>query len=45
MPKVIISENEWDNSIYRTKEWIDSVEITYWEHDFQNKTYTIIYKT
>lgn len=40
---VVVKEVDWENSIYRTKEWEDSVEIVRWEHDFENKTYTIDY--
>ncbi len=39
-----ITEKDWIESKYRTKEWEDSVIITYWEHDYENKTYTIKYK-
>lgn len=44
MKKITIPESEWKSSIYRTKEWEDSVEITYWEHDYMKKIYIIRYK-
>lgn len=41
--QVIIPENEWYNSIYRTLEWELSVNITRWEHDYVKKQYVIDY--
>lgn len=42
--RVVISEMEFPNSIYNTKEWEQSVIIIRWEHDFENHKYTIDYK-
>lgn len=42
--KVIIPEQLWNTSKYRTKEWEETVVITTWEHDYENKLYTIQYK-
>lgn len=41
---VIIKEEDWTESIYRTKEWEDSVDILRWEHDYEKKQYVIIYQ-
>lgn len=32
--QIIIQEEDWANSIYRTIEWEQSVEIIKWEYDF-----------
>ena len=42
--KVVIFEKDWLGSIYSSYEWECSVEIITWEHDFEKKQYTIIYK-
>jgi|AACY02.14.fsa_nt_gi hypothetical protein len=39
--KIIIKEEDWVSSKYKTKKWEESVIITYWEHNYKNKTYTI----
>lgn len=41
--KVIITEKDWPESIYRTKEWEDSVTIIRWEHDYEKGQYVIDY--
>lgn len=41
MTKIIIKEEDWDNSIYKTKEWEQSVEIISLERDFIKKQYVI----
>jgi len=41
--KIIIKEEDWVSSKYKTKKWEESVIVTYWEHDYENKTYTIKY--
>jgi len=38
-----ITEEDWKESKYRTIEWEQSVNITYWEHDFVKKIYIIKY--
>jgi hypothetical protein len=43
--QVIVTENDWPTSIYRTKEWEQSVKIIRWEHDYVNKIYIIDYET
>lgn len=42
--QVIIKEEDWANSIYRTIEWENSVILLRWEHDYVNKQYIIDYK-
>jgi len=42
--QIIIKEEDWETSIYRTREWEGSVEIVRWEHDYENKQYIIDYK-
>jgi len=42
--QIIIKEEDWNNSIYRTREWEQSVEIIRWEHDYEKKQYVIDYK-
>lgn len=42
--RVVIKENDWQNSKYRTVEWEQSVEIIRWEHDYEKKQYVIDYK-
>lgn len=39
--QIIIKEEDWDNSIYKTKEWEQSVEIISFERDFIKKQYVI----
>lgn len=39
--EVIITEDQWVGSIYRTRVWEESVTITWWEHDYQKKHYLI----
>ena len=39
--EIIISEEDFKSSKYITKEWSNSVIVTYWEHDFEKKNYTI----
>lgn len=41
--QIIISEDEWEDSIYKTKEWEQSVEVLKWEHDYIKKEYIITY--
>ena len=41
--QIVISEEDYKNSQYSTKEWEQSVIIKNWEHDFEKKQYTIIY--
>ena len=38
-----INESDWNDSIYRTKEWEESVKIIKWIHDYENKIYIIEY--
>lgn len=42
--KVIIKEEDWETSVYPTKEWNDSVEVMKYEHDYEKKEYIIEYK-
>jgi hypothetical protein len=42
--KIIISESDWKSSIYRTREWERTVNITNWIHDYETKEYIIEYK-
>ena len=42
--KIVISEEDYKNSQYSTKEWEQSVIVVKWEHDFEKKQYTIDYK-
>lgn len=42
--QIIIAEKDWEDSIYKTIEWEQSVIIEKWEHDFEEKKYTIDYK-
>lgn len=42
--QIIIKGEDWENSIYNTREWEKSVEIIRWEHDFVKKQYVIDYK-
>ena len=39
--KVVVFESEWENSMYRTREWESSVTIKKWEHDYVEKKYII----
>lgn len=41
--KIIITGDEYRNSKYSTPEWEKSVEISYWEHNYEEDTYTIVY--
>lgn len=41
--KLVIKDKDWPTCIYRTKEWEDSVNIIYWEHDYVKKVHVIIY--
>lgn len=43
MEQVVIKEEDWQESKYRTIQWEQSVEIVRWEHDYEKKTYTITY--
>lgn len=42
--KIVISEEDYNNSQYSTKEWEQSVTIVRWEHDFEEKKYTITFE-
>jgi hypothetical protein len=42
--QIIIKEAAWEASIYRTREWEQSVEIIRWEHDYEKRQYVIDYK-
>ncbi len=42
--RIVIAESEWDSSVYRTREWENTVEIIRWEHDYENKQYVIEFK-
>jgi len=42
---IVISEDDYSDSIYNTIEWEHSVIIVRWEHDYENKRYTIDFKT
>jgi len=39
--EIIVKEEDWDNSIYSTKEWYNNVTIINYEHDFIKKQYII----
>jgi len=41
--RVIIQEVEYKYSIYSTIEWEQSVVITCWEHNYEEKRYVIDY--
>lgn len=41
MERIVIKENEWPRSKYKTKEWEDTVNIIRWEHDYEKKIYII----
>ena len=41
--QIIIKEEDWEDSKYRTKEWRDTVETIKWVHDYENKIYVIDY--
>ena len=41
--KIIVKESDWEDSMYRTQEWEQSVEIIRWEHNFLLKQYVIDY--
>lgn len=41
--KIVISESDWDESIYKTIEWEQSVEILRCEHDYEKHIYVIDY--
>jgi hypothetical protein len=41
---IVISEQDWPTSIYKTKEWEQSVRILRWEHDYVKKCYIINYE-
>ena len=40
--KIVISEEDYKNSQYSTKEWEQSVTVVRWEHNFEEKNYTIL---
>ena len=42
--KIVISEEDYNNSQYSTKEWEQSVTIVRWEHNFEEKNYTITFE-
>lgn len=42
--KVVVSVFDWDDSIYKTIEWEQSVTIKRWEHDYILKQYVIDYE-
>ncbi len=42
--QVIVNEEDWQDSIYRTVEWEQSVQIIQWIHDYEKKQYIIDYK-
>lgn len=42
--QIIIQEEDWSESVYRTKEWEDSVDLIRWEHDYVKKQYIIDFK-
>jgi len=41
--KVVIKENDWNDSIYKTKEWNDSVIVNMYEHNYITNEYIITY--
>jgi len=41
--KIVIKESDWNDSIYKTKKWEQSVEILRWEHDYVEHIYVIDY--
>ena len=41
--RIIIQEKDQNTSMYRTRAWEQTVEITRWEHDYENKRYIIDY--
>jgi hypothetical protein len=41
MKKVIIKEEDWEKSNYRTQKWEQSVKIVKWTHDYIDKIYCI----
>jgi len=41
---ITIPEADWSTSIYRTKEWEQSVRIIRWEHDYVEGVYKIEYE-
>lgn len=43
--QVIIEEDDFEQSVYNTKEWNESVKITRYEHNIADKKYVINYKT
>ena len=42
--KIVINGDSWDNSIYKTLEWEQSVVIKKWTHDFELNIYIIEYE-
>jgi len=38
---IIVKEEDWATSKYRTREWEKRVDIARWEHDYEKKIYTI----
>ena len=43
--QIIIKEEDWKDSKYRTKEWENTVELIKWEHDYEKKIYIIDYNS
>lgn len=40
---IIVKEEDWDASIYKTLEWEQSVILDRWTHDFELKEYKLEY--
>lgn len=40
--KIEITEKDWNDNVYWS-EWVKSINIIKWEHDFQNKVYIVDY--
>ena len=41
--KLVISEEDYENSQYSTKEW-EQLTVIRWEHNFEEKNYTITFE-
>jgi len=41
--RIVIKEEDWEDSVYHTKEWEQSVTIKKWEHDYMKGEYIIDY--
>ena len=39
--KIVVKEEDWEKSEYKTKEWEQSVKIVKWTHDYVDKIYII----